>query len=204
MGFSLQIHVRLNWIHRIEQQKKRNEIHHIWKMMLLLIMLLYTFPICNLCSHVPIPARTHCQPGKLQKHNDIIESLIYTHAFGIVCFNPKKSKEKLVACYYLGLKVQRMVMFKQQKTWCAWPFFFPMGQDVNKIGILINEFFYHVFNFFTSLKFPSWLMMYFCCRQRKFNCGKLKRENNHTCCSKVQRQKTPTPIYKPSPPPLSG
>ena len=152
MGFPLQIHVRLNQIHRIEQQKKRNEIHHIWKMMfmLLLIMLLYTFPICNLCSHVPIPARTYCQPRKLQKHNDIIESLIYTHAFGIVCFNPKKSKEKLVACYYLGLKVLRKLMFKQQKTWCAWPFFFLWDKMLIKQGFLSMNFLSCILFFYLS------------------------------------------------------
>ena len=49
----------------------------------------------------------------------------------------------------------------------------------------------NLLHIFTSLKFPSCFMMYFCFRQRKFKCRNFKRENSHTCCSKVQRQKTP-------------
>ena len=52
MGFSLQIHVRLNQIHRIEQQKKRNEIHHIWKMMLMLLFCRYTLFPSAPCAHM--------------------------------------------------------------------------------------------------------------------------------------------------------
>ena len=67
--------------------------------------------------------------------------------------------------------------------------FFPMGQDISKIGILINENFimhliFHLSEF--SLLFDD----VFCCRQTKFKCRNLKRKNNVTCCSKVQRQKT--------------
>ena len=98
MGFSLQIHVRLNQIHSIEQQKKRNEISsYLEDDAHVTVLLLYTFSICTLCSHVPIPVRTHCQPSKSQKHNDIIESLIYTHAFGIVCFNSLHSNINIYA-----------------------------------------------------------------------------------------------------------
>ena len=69
-------------------------------------------------------------------------------------------------------------------------FLFTLQQDVSKIGILINKkFIMYYFNFFISLKISSCLMMYFCCRQRKLKCRDLKRENNCTCCCKVQEQK---------------
>ena len=83
MGFSLKIHVRLNQIQGIEQQNSS----YLEDDAYVIVLPLYTFSICTLCSHVPVPGRAHHQPRKSQKHNDIIESLIYTHAFGIVCFN---------------------------------------------------------------------------------------------------------------------
>ena len=85
--------------------------------------------ICSLCPHVPIPARTHCQPRKSQKHNDIIKSLICTHAFGIVCFHP------------LNSNILYMCIF--------------------------------------SILFPNVLT------------GRICTTINHSCCSKVRRQKTP-------------
>ena len=70
-------------------------------------------------------------------------------------------------------------------------FLFTLQQDVSKIGIFINlkNILYYCNFLSQSLKISSCLMMYFCCRQRKLNCKDLKRENNCTCCSKVQKQK---------------
>ena len=53
------------------------------------------------------------------------------------------------------------------------------------MGILINTKYIMCYFNFLSLLFDDVFLL-----QRKLKCRDLKRENNHTCCCKVQKQMT--------------